>query len=69
MIPLILYCHASIRRYPRVAVKTLELRLEDLPLTVRLRLPDTEKEYVLLKTKKDKLLLVKPVEVSNSQNR
>ena len=49
--------------------KTLELKPEDLPVTVRLKLPEGEKEYILLKTKQDKLLLNKRIEVSANTNR
>jgi hypothetical protein len=42
---------------------TLELRPEDLPINVKLKSPDGTKEYVLVKTKQDRLLLNKPQEV------
>lgn len=38
----------------------LELKPENLPLTISLQLPGKTKEYVLVKTKQDKLLLNKP---------
>jgi hypothetical protein len=42
----------------------LELKREHLPVTIRLRLPEGTKEYVLVRTKQDGLLLNKPQEVS-----
>jgi hypothetical protein len=39
---------------------TLEFRPEDLPLTIRFNAPEGMKEYVLLKTKQDRLMLQKP---------
>ena len=45
-------------------VRTLEFKPEDFPVTIRLTLPEGEKEYVLLRTKQDKLLLNKRIEVS-----
>jgi hypothetical protein len=41
-------------------MKAIELKPEELPLTIRLSLPSGTKEYVLVKTKQDKLLLNKP---------
>jgi hypothetical protein len=43
---------------------TLEFKPEDLPVSIRLRLSEGTKEYVLVKTKQDRLLLNKPQEVS-----
>ena len=43
--------------------RTVEFRPEDLPITIRLKLPGSVKEYILLKTKQDKLLLNKRIEV------
>ena len=40
----------------------LNLTPEDLPVTIRLRCPEGIKEYVLRKTKKDGLLVNKPLE-------
>lgn len=40
----------------------MELTAEDLPMRVRLNLPDGIKEYILLKTKQGKLLLNKRIE-------
>ena len=42
--------------------KPLELKPEDLPITVKLKTQDGTKVYLLLVTKQKKLLLVKPVE-------
>jgi hypothetical protein len=44
---------------------TLELRPEDLPVSIRLNLPEETKEYILVKTKQDRLLLNKPPESPN----
>ena len=38
----------------------LELTAEQLPLVIRLRIKDQARDYVLIKTKQDKLLLNKP---------
>jgi hypothetical protein len=43
-------------------MKSLELKPEDLPMTVKLKTQDGTKVYLLLGTKQKKLLLVKPVE-------
>ena len=50
-------------------MKTLELKPQDLPVAIRLKLREDEKEYILLKTKQDKLLLNKRIEVSVDKNR
>jgi hypothetical protein len=42
--------------------KPLELKPEDLPITVKLKTQDGTKVYLLLVTKQKKLLLIKPVE-------
>jgi len=47
-----------------VVKNTLEFKPEDLPVSIRLRLAEGTKEYVLVKTKQDRLLLNKPLEVS-----
>jgi hypothetical protein len=44
--------------------KTLELKPENLPVIIRLRVDEGTKEYVLVKTKKNGLLLNKPQEIS-----
>ena len=49
--------------------RTLELKPDDLPIAVRLIMPDEVKEYILLKTKQDKLLLNRSVEHSAQTNR
>jgi hypothetical protein len=49
-------------------IKLLELKREDFPVRVRLRVEGGWKEYVLVKTKQDKLLLNKPLD-SLSKNR
>jgi hypothetical protein len=42
-------------------VKTaLEFRAEDLPVIIRLKCVDGTKEYVLVRTKQDRLMLQKP---------
>jgi hypothetical protein len=43
-------------------MKVLELKPQDFPVTVLLQAPGGSKEYVLVKTKQDKLLLNKPLE-------
>jgi hypothetical protein len=48
-------------------MKVLQLRSEDFPLEIRLQLAGGLKQYVLVKTKQDKLLLNKPLE--NSSNK
>ena len=45
-------------------MKILEFKLEDLPVTVLLHVPGGSKEYVLVKTKQDKLLLNRPVDAT-----
>jgi hypothetical protein len=42
-----------------VALKVVELKPEQLPLLIRFKVGDEVKEYLLLKTKQDKLLLNK----------
>ena len=42
--------------------KVLELKPDDFPLAIVLRVAGGDKQYVLVKTKQDKLLLNKPVE-------
>jgi hypothetical protein len=43
-------------------MKVLELQPGDLPLVIKLKLGRENREYLLLKTKQDKLLLNKPME-------
>jgi hypothetical protein len=43
-------------------MKALELKPEDLPMTVRLKTHEGSKDYVLVLTKQEKLLLNKPLE-------
>jgi len=45
----------------RQTMKPLELKPEDLPITVRLKTQEGSKEYVLVMTKQEKLLLNKPL--------
>ena len=45
----------------RQTMKPLELKPEDLPITVRLKTREGSKEYVLVVTKQEKLLLNKPL--------
>jgi hypothetical protein len=49
-------------------VKVLELKPEQLPLVIRLQLTRETREYVLVKTKQDKLLLNKPNGGVQAQN-
>jgi hypothetical protein len=42
-------------------MKSLELKPEDPPITVKLRTQDGTKDYVLIMTKQEKLLLNKPM--------
>jgi hypothetical protein len=48
---------------------TLELRPEDLPVKIRLKSPEGTKEYLLVKTNQDRLLLNKPPESSEGPRR
>lgn len=41
-------------------MKAIELRPEQFPVIIRLKLGNDTKEYVLVRTKQDKLLLNKP---------
>ena len=45
-------------------MKTIELKPVDFPLAIRLQVDGGSKQYVLVKTKQDKLLLNKPLENS-----
>jgi hypothetical protein len=45
----------------RQTMNPLELKPEDLPMTVRLKTQDGSKDYVLVMTKQEKLLLNKPL--------
>jgi hypothetical protein len=45
-------------------MKSLELKPEDLPMTVKLKTQDGTKVYLLLGTKQGKLLLNKPMGVA-----
>jgi hypothetical protein len=40
--------------------RMIEFKAEDLPVTIRLTVAGEVKEYVLVKTKQDRLLLNKP---------
>jgi hypothetical protein len=42
-------------------MKTIELKPEDFPVTVQLHISGGIKQYVLVKTKQEKLLLNKPL--------
>jgi len=46
----------------RQTMQPLELKPGDLPMTVRLKTQDGSKDYVLVMTKQEKLLLNKPLE-------
>ena len=46
----------------RQPMQPLELKPGDLPMTVRLKTRDGAKDYVLVMTKQEKLLLNKPLE-------
>ncbi|NIR87365.1 hypothetical protein GWO13_07275 [Candidatus Bathyarchaeota archaeon] len=48
-------------------MKMIEFKREDLPVRIYLKLPDQVKEYVLLLTKQDKLLLNKSNERSEER--
>jgi hypothetical protein len=50
-------------------MSVLELKPEQLPLVIRLKTKDQDKDYVLIKTKQDKLLLNKPNEVTSPQTK
>lgn len=50
-------------------MRTLELKPEDLPIALRLKLPEGEKEYLLLRTKQNKLLLNKRIKEAAKVNR
>ena len=52
----------------RLVMKLLELKPDQLPLIIRLKVWNETKEYVLLKTKQDKLLLNKPNGERPTQN-
>jgi hypothetical protein len=43
-------------------MKVLELQPGDLPLVIKLKLEGENREYLLLKTKQNRLLLNKPME-------
>jgi hypothetical protein len=45
-------------------MKSIELRPEQFPLVIRLKLGNETKEYLLIKTRQNKLLLNKPNEGS-----
>ena len=47
-------------------MKTLELKSEDLPIRIQLNSANGTKQYVLIKTKQDKLVLNKPIMSSPS---
>jgi hypothetical protein len=43
----------------------LEFRTEDLPVRIRLKCSEGTKEYVIIKTKQDRLMLQKPQAVTS----
>jgi hypothetical protein len=45
-------------------MSVLELNPNQLPLVIRLKTKDQTKDYLLIRTKQDKLLLNKPSEVN-----
>lgn len=47
-------------------MKTLELKSEDFPVSIRLNSVTGTKQYILIKTKQDKLVLNKPVSFSQT---
>lgn len=47
--------------------RIIELKPEELPVKIRLAVAGAVKEYVLVKTRQDRLLLNKPQEVSKQQ--
>jgi hypothetical protein len=46
-------------------MKTLELKPDDLPIVINLNSLSEKREYILLKTKQDKLLLNKRTKVEH----
>jgi hypothetical protein len=50
-----------------IGVKILELKAEDFPLAIRLYVVGGVKQYILVKTKQDKLLLNKPLETASDK--
>ena len=62
--PLFLVSFFHTPKYRRLMKNALELKPEDLPVTIRLKSPEGTKVYVLLKTKQDRLLLNRPQETS-----
>jgi len=48
-------------------MKILELKAEDFPLSIYLYVAGGVKQYVLVKTKQDKLLLNKPLETASDK--
>jgi hypothetical protein len=50
-------------------MKVLELKAADFPLAIRLNVASGTKQYVLVKTKQDKLLLNKPLENAPNPSR
>jgi len=50
-----------------VVMKTLDLKPEDFPITVRLQSPEGIKSYLLVKTKQGKLLLNRPIEATGDK--
>jgi hypothetical protein len=51
----------------RDAMKILQLKPQDFPLTVRLQTEGTPKEFILVRTKQNKLLLNRPVESASQK--
>jgi hypothetical protein len=48
-------------------MKILELKAEDFPLAIRLYVVGGVKQYILVKTRQDKLLLNKPLETASDK--
>ncbi len=53
---------SALRLSDNPTMKVLELQPDDLPLVIKLKLGAENREYLLLKTKQDRLLLNKPME-------
>lgn len=63
-----LLAHFLVVKFAEDDMKTLELKAQDFPLSIRLQTVGGSKQYVLVKTKQDKLLLNKPVENTSDKS-
>lgn len=50
-------------------MSVIELRPEQLPLVIRLKTDEQSREYVLIRTKQDKLLLNRPNDVTPTKTK